>query len=75
MSQESSALTLALLATFTDQGWLSGGHAVRMGLDMGLDQAFGQLLRNGMGRGKSGEDVAEQALVVQTRVWFCVSAS
>ncbi|ORX39923.1 hypothetical protein BD324DRAFT_615541 [Kockovaella imperatae] len=64
---------MSLLATFSDRGWLPGGHAVRLALDMGLDQAFGQLLRTGMGLGKSRPQLeTERHLVVQSRVWFCL---
>ena len=45
-----------------------------MGLDMGLDLAFGRLLRSGMGLGKNINELeSERILVVRARVWFCVS--
>ena len=45
-----------------------------MGLDMGLDQAFSQLLRSGVGSGKGAVELeSERFLVVRARVWFCVS--
>ena len=50
-----------ILATFTDRGWLPGGHAIRMGLDMGLDQAFSQLLRSGMGFGSESFGIGIRA--------------
>lgn len=50
------------------------GHAVRMAIDMGVNDAFGKLLRSGMGANKTGADLEkERNLVVQARVWFCVS--
>lgn len=66
-----------LLATFSDEsGWLPGGHAVRMALDLGINQAFLLLLKSGMGAGKSKSELEEERpLVVQARVWFCVSRS
>lgn len=68
-----SALTIALLAAFSDSGWLSGGHAVRMAIDMGINKSFIQLLRSGMGKGKSREELEEERhLVVHSRTWFCV---
>jgi hypothetical protein len=65
-----------LLAAFNDNGWMPGGHAVRMAVDMGINRSFVTLLRSGMGKGKSAEELEEERdLVVQSRVWFCVSLS
>ena len=67
------ALTAALLAAFSDSGWLSGGHAVRMAIDMGINKSFIQLLRSGMGKGKTRAELEdERHLVVHSRTWFCV---
>jgi len=53
---------------------MPGGHAVRMAVDMGINRSFVTLLRSGMGKGKSAEELEEDRdLVVQSRVWFCVS--
>ena len=50
------------------------GHAVRMAIDMGVNRSFIHLLRSGMGKGKSAEELEEERhLVVHSRVWFCVS--
>jgi len=68
------SLTLVLLAAFSDSGWLPGGHAVRMAIDMGLNRSFIRLLRSGMGKGKSEVELEEERhLLVHSRVWFCVS--
>jgi hypothetical protein len=51
----------------------SAGHAVRMAIDMGLNRSFLHLLRTGVGKGKSQEELEEERyLVVQSRIWFCV---
>lgn len=77
-------LRLALLAAFSEAGWLPGGgfgrvarltlgHAVRMAIDMGVNRSFIQLLRTGMGKSKSREELEdERHLVVHSRVWFYV---
>jgi hypothetical protein len=45
-----------------------------MAIDMGVNDAFGKLLRSGMGANKTGAELEkERSLVVQARVWFCVS--
>lgn len=63
-----------LMAAFNENGWMPGGHAVRMAVDMGINRSFVALLRSGMGKGKSPEELEEERhLVVQSRVWFCVS--
>jgi uncharacterized membrane protein YqiK len=53
---------------------IGAGHAVRMAIDMGVNRSFLHLLRSGMGKGKTVEELEEERhLVVQSRVWFCVS--
>ncbi|OCF36645.1 hypothetical protein I316_01898 [Kwoniella heveanensis BCC8398] len=65
--------SMILLAAFRDNGWLPGGHAVRMAVDMGINRSFLVLLRTGMGKGKSKEELEEErSLVVQSRVWLCL---
>ncbi len=64
---------MSILAAFSDNGWLPGGHAVRMALDMGINKSFIKLLRSGMGKGKTPEQLEEERpLVVHSRVWFCL---
>ncbi|WWC89988.1 uncharacterized protein L201_004918 [Kwoniella dendrophila CBS 6074] len=64
---------MILLSAFRDSGWLPGGHAVRMALDMGINRSFLHLLRTGMGKGKSEAELEqEKTLVVQSRVWLCL---
>jgi hypothetical protein len=66
--------SLVMLAAFSENGWLPGGHAVRMAIDMGLNRSFLSLLQSGMGKGKSQAELEEERhLVVQSRIWFCVS--
>ncbi|ODO03333.1 hypothetical protein L198_02178 [Cryptococcus wingfieldii CBS 7118] len=62
---------MLLLSAFQDNGWLPGGHAVRMAIDMGINRSFIHLLRSGMGKGKSAQELEqERSLVVHSRVWF-----
>jgi hypothetical protein len=47
-----------------------------MAIDMGINRSFVRLLRSGMGKGKTKEELEEERhLVVQSRTWFCVSGS
>ncbi|KAK4689740.1 large subunit ribosomal protein L4, partial [Tremellales sp. Uapishka_1] len=49
------------------------GHAVRMAIDMGINTAFDRLLKSGMGKGKTPDELEEERpLVVHSRVWFCL---
>ncbi|WVR05190.1 hypothetical protein IAU60_002202 [Kwoniella sp. DSM 27419] len=65
--------SIILLAAFRDNGWLPGGHAVRMAVDMGINRSFMHLLRTGMGKGKTKEELEEErSLVVQSRTWLCL---
>jgi hypothetical protein len=76
LSNRDAELIFVLLAAFSDSGWLPGGHAVRMAIDMGINRSFIQLLRSGMGKGKSKAELEEERqLVVHSRVWFCVSSN
>jgi hypothetical protein len=64
---------MLLLATFNDDGWLIGGHACRMAMDMGLDQAFRKLQKTGMGRNKVGKELeADRLLVIGARTYFAL---
>ncbi|WVQ78323.1 hypothetical protein IAT38_000408 [Cryptococcus sp. DSM 104549] len=63
--------SMILLSAFQDNGWLPGGHAVRMAVDMGINRSFIHLLRTGMGKNKTKEELeAERSLVVHSRTWF-----
>lgn len=45
-----------------------------MAIDMGINKSFIKLLRSGMGKGKTREQLEEERhLVVHSRTWFCVS--
>lgn len=64
---------MSTLAAFSGNGWLPGGHAVRMALDIGINKSYIKLLRSGMGKGKTPEELEEERpLVVHSRVWFCL---
>jgi len=67
-------LTTVLLAGFSDHGWLIGGHAVRIAIDLGLNRAFEELAQSGMGAGKSVAELEkDRALLLRARVWLAVS--
>ncbi|KAL7409659.1 hypothetical protein BDY24DRAFT_402566 [Mrakia frigida] len=62
---------LLLTSGWNDSGWLCGGHAVRLGMDIGCNEAFYKLLATGMGAGKTGDELeADRVLVSKARVGF-----
>ncbi|WVW83043.1 hypothetical protein I302_105060 [Kwoniella bestiolae CBS 10118] len=74
VSEEEGREMLQIYDTWdSDSGWLPGGHAVRMAVDMGINRSFLHLLRTGMGKGKSEAELEqERSLVVQSRTWLCL---
>ncbi|KAJ3968758.1 hypothetical protein EV361DRAFT_805082 [Lentinula raphanica] len=57
------------LTRFDSLGWLSGGHAVRMAMELSLHKAWPKLLRR-IQTGKASED--DRDLVIASRTWFCL---
>jgi hypothetical protein len=60
---------MILVSGWSDNGWLSGGHAVRMGMELSLHKAWPRLLRRINAKKASEED---RDLVVASRTWFCL---
>jgi hypothetical protein len=60
---------MLLLAAWSTSGWLPCGHALRMGLDLGLHLALEKLADSGAKR-RSEEE--ERNLVVSARTWLCI---
>ena len=60
-----------LVSGWSENGWLSGGHAVRMALELGMHKAWPKLLKR-MKAGKSAASNEERELVIATRTWFCL---
>jgi hypothetical protein len=67
---------MIILASWGDTSWRPGGHAVRIGMDMGLYKCLAMLSETGMGRGKSVRELREEyALVAGARAWLNASSS
>lgn len=60
---------MLLLAAWSTNGWLPCGHALRMGIDLGLHLALEKLADSGAKR-RSEEE--ERHLVVSARTWLCI---
>ncbi|KAG6830299.1 hypothetical protein H0H92_001377 [Tricholoma furcatifolium] len=61
---------MILVSGWSDDGWLSGGHAVRMAMELSMHKAWPRLLRR-MKSHKS-DPVEDRELVVASRTWFCL---
>jgi len=62
---------MILVSGWSDNGWLSGGHAVRMALEVSLHKAWPKLLRRIEGN-KASDGPEDRELVIAARTWFCL---
>jgi len=62
---------MILVSGWSDNGWLSGGHAVRMALELSLHKAWPKLLRR-MESNKVSDGPEDRELIIATRTWFCL---
>ncbi|KAI0249491.1 hypothetical protein BJV78DRAFT_1226546 [Lactifluus subvellereus] len=62
---------MILVSGWSDNGWLSGGHAVRMALELSLHKAWPKLLRR-MESNKASSGSEDRALIIAARTWFCL---
>ncbi|KAF8807749.1 hypothetical protein BYT27DRAFT_7189845 [Phlegmacium glaucopus] len=61
--------SMILVSGWSDNGWLSGGHAVRMAMELSMHKAWPRLLKR-MNANKVDSD--DRQLVVASRIWFCL---
>ncbi|EJD51772.1 hypothetical protein AURDEDRAFT_111388 [Auricularia subglabra TFB-10046 SS5] len=69
VSRTEAVQAMILVSGWSDNGWLTGGHAVRMALELGLHKAWPKLLKR-MKLGRSAASQEERELVISTRTWF-----
>ncbi|VDB99587.1 unnamed protein product [Peniophora sp. CBMAI 1063] len=62
---------MVLIAGWSENGWLSGGHAVRMAMELGMHKAWPRLVKR-MDQGKHGTGQEDVDLITATRTWFCL---
>ncbi|KIJ21916.1 hypothetical protein PAXINDRAFT_159912 [Paxillus involutus ATCC 200175] len=63
---------MILVSGWSDNGWLSGGHAVRMAMELALHKAWPKLLRRMQNRTKTTDGSEDRDLVNASRTWFCL---
>ncbi|TFY81848.1 hypothetical protein EWM64_g2171 [Hericium alpestre] len=62
---------MIIVSGWSDNGWLTGGHAVRMALELSMHKAWPRLLRR-MEANKASDTPEDRELVVSARIWFCL---
>ncbi|KAG8219668.1 hypothetical protein J3R82DRAFT_623 [Butyriboletus roseoflavus] len=63
---------MILVSGWSDNGWLSGGHAVRMAMELSLHKAWPKLLRRMQSKAKGTDGSEDRDLVIGSRTWFCL---
>ncbi|KAH6916892.1 hypothetical protein BKA70DRAFT_1250880 [Coprinopsis sp. MPI-PUGE-AT-0042] len=61
---------MILISGWSDNGWLSGGHAVRMAMELSMHKAWPRLHRRII-QNKANRD-EDKELVIHSRIWFCL---
>ncbi|KAH0838170.1 hypothetical protein J3R83DRAFT_6421 [Lanmaoa asiatica] len=68
----SYCVLIVLVSGWSDNGWLSGGHAVRMAMELSLHKAWPKLLRRMQNKTKGTDGSEDHDLVIGSRTWFCL---
>ncbi|KAG2023045.1 priB protein, variant 2 [Coprinopsis cinerea AmutBmut pab1-1] len=61
---------MILVSGWSDNGWLSGGHAVRMAMELSMHKAWPRLHKR-INQGKTSRE-DDKDLVIMSRIWFCL---
>ncbi|KAL7285468.1 hypothetical protein ACG7TL_000565 [Trametes sanguinea] len=71
VTRQEAVQAMVLVSGWSDNGWLSGGHAVRMAMELSMHKAWPELLKR-MKAGKASTSAKDRQLVVSSRTWFCL---
>ncbi|KZT30720.1 hypothetical protein NEOLEDRAFT_1126328 [Neolentinus lepideus HHB14362 ss-1] len=71
VTRQEPVRAMILVSGWSDNGWLSGGHAVRMAMELSMHKAWPKLLRR-MQANKAGTGPEDRELVICARTWFCL---
>lgn len=69
VARQEAVQAMVLVSGWSSNGWLPGGHAVRMGLEIGMHKAWPRLFKR-MRAGKISVSQEERQLVISARTWF-----
>ncbi|KAL4241807.1 Protease transcriptional activator prtT [Abortiporus biennis] len=71
VTRQEAVQAMILVSGWSDNGWLSGGHAVRMAMEISMHKAWPELLKR-MKANKMGTTTKDRQLVISARTWFCL---
>ncbi|TFK56556.1 hypothetical protein OE88DRAFT_1649912 [Heliocybe sulcata] len=71
VTRQEPVRAMILVSGWSDNGWLSGGHAVRMAMELSMHKAWPKLLRR-MQAQKAGTGPEDRELMICARTWFCL---
>ncbi|KAH9948236.1 hypothetical protein B0H21DRAFT_848279 [Amylocystis lapponica] len=71
VTRQEAVQAMILVSGWSDNGWLSGGHAVRMAMELSMHKAWPELLKR-MKANKSSTSSKDRQLVIAARTWFCL---
>ncbi|PCH33943.1 hypothetical protein WOLCODRAFT_130083 [Wolfiporia cocos MD-104 SS10] len=71
VTRQEAVQAMILVSGWSDNGWLSGGHAVRMAMELSMHKAWPELLAR-MKANKAGTSAKDRQLVISARTWFCL---
>ncbi|KAI0094371.1 hypothetical protein BDY19DRAFT_912476 [Irpex rosettiformis] len=69
--RQEAVQAMILVSGWSDNGWLSGGHAVRMAMEISMHKAWPEVLRR-MKANKASSTPRERQLVISARTWLCL---
>ncbi|OBZ79930.1 Transcriptional activator of proteases prtT [Grifola frondosa] len=71
VTRQEAVQAMILVSGWSDNGWLSGGHAVRMAMELSMHKAWPELLKR-MKANKASSSSKDRELVISARTWFCL---
>ncbi|EIW86878.1 hypothetical protein CONPUDRAFT_134221 [Coniophora puteana RWD-64-598 SS2] len=72
VSRIEAVQAMVLVSGWSDNGWLSGGHAVRMAMELSMHKAWPKLLRRMQNKSRTSDGSEDRDLVIASRTWFCL---
>jgi len=71
VTRQEAVQAMILVSGWSNNGWLSGGHAVRMAMEISMHKAWPELFRR-MRANKITTTPKDRELVIAARTWFCL---
>jgi hypothetical protein len=70
VTRHEAVQAMILVSGWSDNGWLSGGHAVRMAMELSMHKAWPALLARM--KANQASTTKDKELVIASRTWFCL---